>query len=62
MDKKKTNIYTGYINENCIDKEKGNKAKMSTKSSINTDPFGSYTGVPTDGDGMEKPVQDVDDL
>ena len=62
MDKKRNNIYTGYINENCLDKENVKKAKMSTKSSIDTDPFGSYTGVPTDGDGMEMPVQDVDDL
>ena len=28
---------------------------------INTDPLGSWTGVPTD-DPMEKPVQDADDL
>lgn len=30
-----------------------------------TDPFGSYTGVPTDASGkpvFEKPVQDADDL
>lgn len=27
---------------------------------INTDPFGSYTGVPNDP--YEKPIQDVDDL
>ncbi len=62
MAKKKNNIYTGYINENCIENEKGQKAQMSTDTRINTDPFGSYTGVPTEGDGHEKPVQDVDDL
>ena len=28
---------------------------------INTDPFGSWTGVPTD-DPYEKPIQDADDL
>lgn len=27
---------------------------------IDTDPFGSYTGVPTDG--SSQPVQDADDL
>ena len=32
-----------------------------TKSRINTDPFGSWTGV-VEGDVHEKPVQDVDDL
>ena len=34
---------------------------VSTEQEINTDPFGSYTGVPTD-DPYEKPVQDADDL
>ena len=31
------------------------------QSVINTDPLGSWTGVPTD-DPYEKPVQDADDL
>ena len=31
-----------------------------SKKKINTDPFGSYTGVPADKD--ENPVQDADDL
>jgi hypothetical protein len=30
------------------------------KKKINTDPLGSYTGVPEDP--CEKPVQDADDL
>ena len=34
---------------------------FSTKDGINTDPFGSWTGVSTD-DPYEKPVQDADDL
>ena len=34
---------------------------FSTKNGINTDPFGSWTGVSTD-DPYEKPVQDADDL
>lgn len=29
---------------------------------IETDPFGSYTGVCTDADKYEEPIQDVDDL
>ncbi len=37
-------------------------ARMRADNSINTDPNGSYTGVPTDGEFDEKPVQDVDDL
>ena len=34
---------------------------FSTKDDINTDPFGSWTGVCTD-DPCEMPVQDADDL
>ena len=34
---------------------------FSTKDGINTDPFGSWTGVSTD-DPYEKPIQDADDL
>ena len=34
---------------------------FSTNNGINTDPFGSWTGVPTD-DPYEKPIQDADDL
>ena len=37
------------------------KALMSIDKSINTDPFGSWTGVPTDN-FFDKPIQDVDDL
>lgn len=36
------------------------KNKIPAKEVIVTDPFGSYTGVPTDPD--ERPVQDADDL
>jgi hypothetical protein len=35
--------------------------KSERTSSINTDPFGSYTGVDTENEN-EIPVQDVDDL
>ena len=34
-------------------------AYMKTDGQINTDPFGSFTGNPTDDD---TPVQDADDL
>ncbi|MBQ8371970.1 MAG: hypothetical protein IJX38_03420 [Clostridia bacterium] len=37
-------------------------SRMRADNSINTDPNGSYTGVPTSGEPYEKPVQDVDDL
>ncbi len=40
------------------------KALSQTKgydNEIITDPFGSYTGVPSD-DPYSKPIQDVDDL
>ncbi len=36
------------------------KKKKDKKEVINTDPFGSYTGVPTEKG--ERPVQDADDL
>ena len=45
---------TKKINE----KKLKNQLKNNMKSS-EFDPFGSYTGVPSDG---EKPVQDQDDL
>lgn len=35
--------------------------EKEAKNEINTDPLGSYTGVPTD-DPNEKPIQDADDL
>ncbi len=35
---------------------------MKEQGSIITDPNGSYTGVPLDGDVYDRPVQDVDDL
>ena len=38
-----------------------NKSIMSTEGRINTDPFGSYTGFPTENPN-ERPVQDADDL
>ena len=34
--------------------------RLECKNRINTDPDGSWTGVPADP--FEKPVQDVDDL
>lgn len=34
---------------------------VDEQSKINTDPFGSWTGVPTD-DPYERPIQDADDL
>ena len=37
------------------------KPLITIEQSIDTDPFGSWTGVPTD-DYFDKPVQDVDDL
>lgn len=46
-----------------MDKKKDpmKKAEMLTDMrSTETDPYGSYTGVPTDP--KEKPVQDADDL
>ena len=45
------------------EKEKQKKDKLSyfiEKSSINTDPLGSWTGTPDNPN--EEPVQDVDDL
>lgn len=36
------------------------KKEVVKTEHINTDPFGSYTGRPTDQ--SEKPVQDADDL
>ena len=59
---KNANIYTGYVNENIIDTQKTNKVDMQAYNRINTDPFGSYTGVTTEGGKFEEPVQDVDDL
>jgi hypothetical protein len=41
-----------------------NKAKTQLQTydhEIITDPFGSYTGVPTE-DPYDKPIQDADDL
>jgi hypothetical protein len=37
----------------CLEKE--------LNSNINTDPLGSWTGIPTD-DPYERPIQDADDL
>ena len=37
-----------------------NGCDFSCDGNINTDPLGSYTGVPEEEN--EKPVQDVDDL
>ena len=36
------------------------KKKNIEDEQISVDPFGSYTGLPVDGD--ERPVQDADDL
>ena len=47
-------------NSNKNKKEKLPSEKES-RSSINTDPFGSYTGVDTENK-YDIPVQDVDDL
>lgn len=41
---------------------KNKPAEMKEEGSIITDPNGSYTGVPSSGDGLERPIQDVDDL
>ncbi len=55
------------MRSNCKDKngEQGSVIKGSpdvkTDSKIDTDPFGSWTGVSTE-DPYDKPVQDVDDL
>ena len=47
------------------EKEQGtatnNEAANTSENRIITDPFGSWTGVPTD-DKYEMPIQDVDDL
>ena len=40
---------------------KGFTPDFSTDGGINTDPFGSWTGVSAD-DPYEKPIQDADDL
>ena len=37
-----------------------NKQQKPFQEQIQTDPFGSYTGIPVDSN--EKPVQDADDL
>ena len=45
-----------------VNHEKNTTApNFSTRGEINTDPFGSWTGVSTD-DPYEKPIQDADDL
>ena len=57
---KKTNAKTTKDTVN-LRKNKDFAPDFSTKDGINTDPFGSWTGVSTD-DPYEKPVQDADDL
>lgn len=47
--------------ENHPKKATKDENKVSEKDRINTDPFGSYTGVDTENK-YEIPVQDVDDL
>ena len=42
-------------------KEKGSAFNLKADSAINTDPYGSYTGVSTDNK-YERPIQDADDL
>ena len=44
-----------------IEKNFENKSIMATEGRINTDPYGSYTGVPTT-ENDDIPIQDVDDL
>jgi hypothetical protein len=43
-----------------MSKKHKDKKQAKPMQSIQTDPFGSYTGVPADPN--EKPVQDADDL
>jgi len=43
-------------------KSKRNKRLPISSMQSRTDRLGSYTGTPSDKDGDEMPVQDVDDL
>ena len=56
--KKKTDKKS-YQNTSAMNK--ASTQATSYDSEIITDPFGSYTGVPTE-DPYDKPIQDADDL
>ena len=56
---------TKKLDKTKLDKEQGipklYESTMQSDGRIIVDPFGSWTGVPTD-DILDTPVQDVDDL
>ncbi len=58
--KNTTNSVENYSRRASLIDKTDNPMRMAEMASIVTDPFGSYTGVPSDPN--EKPVQDVDDL
>ena len=43
-------------------RKSGKTCKKTNSQESNSDPDGSYTGVPVDGGKYAKPVQDADDL
>ena len=61
MKKQKKNVNNSCQNSKNAPYRVNFNAKMSTdQDRINTDPQGSYTGVPDDP--YDKPIQDADDL
>ena len=61
MEKQKKNVNNSCQNKKDAPTHVNFYAKMSTdQNRINTDPQGSYTGVPDDP--YDKPIQDADDL
>ena len=61
MEKQKKNVKNSCQNNKNAQYRVDFYAKMSTdQDRINTDPQGSYTGVPDDP--YDKPIQDADDL
>ena len=61
MEKQKKNVNNSCQNKKDAPTRVNFYAKMSTdQNRINTDPQGSYTGVPDDP--YDKPIQDADDL
>ena len=61
MEKQKKNVKNSCQNKKDAPTRVNFYAKMSTdQNRINTDPQGSYTGVPDDP--YDKPIQDADDL
>ena len=61
MEKQKKNVNNSCQNSKNTPHRVNFYAKMSTdQNRINTDPQGSYTGVPDDP--YDKPIQDADDL